>query len=520
MVRLATVDGFQGEEAKVIILSTVRSNLQDRVGFLQTTNRINVACSRARNGFYIVGNSTLLRTVDMWGSIIANFQSKGRIGNSFLTHCSRHPHLAQAVATPRQFQELAPCHKVCNHIFDCGHKCPEKCHESALHSRMRCEQPCKKSHSICGHQCTKSCGESCGNCSQTVAEDSLPCGHTYLVKCAEVNERKEKQCTVSLTSIVLSCGHSLERTCASRDEPSLCNTQCDFIHQCGHQCGGKCHDCQKNRFHSKCSGICAKQLPCGHVCPDKCHAGPCPQPCEQACIRSCEHGKVCRKPCYIVCDPCVRECVKTSCSHGSCSTICSLPCGRLPCSEPCQLLLPCSHICPGLCGERCATVCRQCNTGEAPQETKIFLPCGHDFSVTELDHKLGLDQVFELSFSGEILRMKRSMAEAYKRALQCPQCGISCDSVQRYRHLRQFQLAPNTIERLYKMFGRKMDMAAHKIRKDIEGLDGGFKRFCKDIDLGPAAGQQSAELIKGRMTYLMTAQTTITNVRGGLAATS
>ncbi|KAL8673878.1 MAG: hypothetical protein Q9168_001698 [Polycauliona sp. 1 TL-2023] len=30
MVRLATIDGFQGEEAKVIILSTVRSNLQDR----------------------------------------------------------------------------------------------------------------------------------------------------------------------------------------------------------------------------------------------------------------------------------------------------------------------------------------------------------------------------------------------------------------------------------------------------------------------------------------------------------
>ncbi|KAL8716335.1 MAG: hypothetical protein Q9220_000240 [cf. Caloplaca sp. 1 TL-2023] len=79
MVRLATVDGFQGEEAKVIILSTVRSNLRDRVGFLQTTNRINVACSRARNGFYIIGNSTLLRTVGMWQSIIADFEAKGRI---------------------------------------------------------------------------------------------------------------------------------------------------------------------------------------------------------------------------------------------------------------------------------------------------------------------------------------------------------------------------------------------------------------------------------------------------------
>ncbi|KAI4208324.1 MAG: hypothetical protein LQ348_000248 [Seirophora lacunosa] len=105
MVRLATIDGFQGEEAKVVILSTVRSNIQDRVGFLQTTNRVNVACTRARNGFYIVGNATLLRTVDMWSTIIDNFQSKGRIGSAFITHCSRHPHLAHAVSRPRQFQE-------------------------------------------------------------------------------------------------------------------------------------------------------------------------------------------------------------------------------------------------------------------------------------------------------------------------------------------------------------------------------------------------------------------------------
>ncbi|OAP63427.1 hypothetical protein AYL99_02654 [Fonsecaea erecta] len=52
MLRIATVDNFQGEEAKVIILSTVRSG--GSAGFLKTLNRINVACSRARNGFYIV----------------------------------------------------------------------------------------------------------------------------------------------------------------------------------------------------------------------------------------------------------------------------------------------------------------------------------------------------------------------------------------------------------------------------------------------------------------------------------
>ena len=41
-LRVATVDNFQGEEAKVIIVSLVRSNAENNCGFLRTTNRINV----------------------------------------------------------------------------------------------------------------------------------------------------------------------------------------------------------------------------------------------------------------------------------------------------------------------------------------------------------------------------------------------------------------------------------------------------------------------------------------------
>ncbi|KAL9613848.1 MAG: hypothetical protein Q9167_001646 [Letrouitia subvulpina] len=80
MVRFASVDGFQGQEAKVIILSAVRSNPHERTGFLSITNRINVACSRARDGFYILGNSKVLKTVAMWRTIIDDFERKGRLG--------------------------------------------------------------------------------------------------------------------------------------------------------------------------------------------------------------------------------------------------------------------------------------------------------------------------------------------------------------------------------------------------------------------------------------------------------
>ena len=44
-----TVDGFQGSERELIFLSTARSNLEGRLGFLADTRRINVAMTRARS---------------------------------------------------------------------------------------------------------------------------------------------------------------------------------------------------------------------------------------------------------------------------------------------------------------------------------------------------------------------------------------------------------------------------------------------------------------------------------------
>ncbi|KAI9844006.1 MAG: hypothetical protein M1837_005941 [Sclerophora amabilis] len=70
MLRVATIDNFQGEEAKIVIMSTVRSNKVNRVGFLKTPNRINVGCSRARDGFYIVGNANLMSKVPTWLQIM------------------------------------------------------------------------------------------------------------------------------------------------------------------------------------------------------------------------------------------------------------------------------------------------------------------------------------------------------------------------------------------------------------------------------------------------------------------
>ena len=69
-VRITAVDNFQGEENDIIILSLVRSNDKGKVGFLKIKNRICVALSRAKKGFYCFGNFTLLRdSCDAWTTI-------------------------------------------------------------------------------------------------------------------------------------------------------------------------------------------------------------------------------------------------------------------------------------------------------------------------------------------------------------------------------------------------------------------------------------------------------------------
>ncbi|KAK3612936.1 hypothetical protein LTR56_028161, partial [Elasticomyces elasticus] len=70
LLRIATVDNFQGEEAKITIVSLVRSNKARKVGFLKTTNRINVLLSRAQHGMYLIGNTDTYSFVPMWQQVI------------------------------------------------------------------------------------------------------------------------------------------------------------------------------------------------------------------------------------------------------------------------------------------------------------------------------------------------------------------------------------------------------------------------------------------------------------------
>lgn len=60
LISVNTVDGFQGQERDIIIISLVRSNNEGQIGFLSDLRRMNVAITRARMKLIIMGNAETL----------------------------------------------------------------------------------------------------------------------------------------------------------------------------------------------------------------------------------------------------------------------------------------------------------------------------------------------------------------------------------------------------------------------------------------------------------------------------
>ncbi|KAI7748568.1 hypothetical protein M8C21_000107, partial [Ambrosia artemisiifolia] len=76
-VKVKTVDGFQGGEEDIIILSTVRSNSHGYVGFLSSPQRTNVALTRARHCLWILGNErTLTKSEYVWNEIVCDARNR------------------------------------------------------------------------------------------------------------------------------------------------------------------------------------------------------------------------------------------------------------------------------------------------------------------------------------------------------------------------------------------------------------------------------------------------------------
>lgn len=71
-----TVDGFQGQEKEIIIMSCVRASETGSVGFLSDVRRMNVALTRARTTLWILGNKQSLRRDKIWSKLIADAEDR------------------------------------------------------------------------------------------------------------------------------------------------------------------------------------------------------------------------------------------------------------------------------------------------------------------------------------------------------------------------------------------------------------------------------------------------------------
>ncbi|KAH8998227.1 hypothetical protein EDB86DRAFT_2828512 [Lactarius hatsudake] len=272
-IRIGTVDTFQGQEAKIVIISLVRNSGtfeegRASIGFLklmvsgslQSPNRINVALSRAKHGLYILGNASNLRKNETWRAVLDEMEKEDQLGYAIPIICSRHPDERQLISEPGQIPTRAP--GVC--LVD-THKLENletvKCVAQVPKRLLGCE------HSgvmACGRDPTNfECKELCGSQTTCLQPDvqisALFVLFVRITRAIHANERSSADtCVASLV---------LRITRATQSVPNRVGS------------GVATRNAKRNAgslARHVWSHACERQLGCGHGCPSICG-----EPCEQ-----------------------------------------------------------------------------------------------------------------------------------------------------------------------------------------------------------------------------------------------
>ena len=396
-VRVTVVDNFQGEENDIIILSLVRSNKNGNVGFLKTDNRVCVALSRAKKGFFCFGNFTLLRSSsELWEHIVSYMEELKQIGTGLELYCSTHPQKKAVISKFEDFSNVPDggCKQKCIARLDCGHTCALHCHpKDPNHQEYLCKKPCLKKCKM-GHPCRSLCHEKCPQCMELVPKIIPKCQHTQSVpcymnpllfhckvpcekKCPE-GHRCDKVCSEPcgpceiLVIKPLPCGHTIEIPCC--EKPPQCKQLVSkLLPQCGHDQLIPCH---MNPKDYSCEMPCEKKLLCGHKCINMCGS---------ECVKHCsvEINRI-----HPVCGHKISVQCSTDVLHINCNTKLKkkLSCGHkvtakcsdtesdIICTNEVTFTMECGHKYVGKCCNKNDTECKEL-------VIKTFPGCGHMLKI-------------------------------------------------------------------------------------------------------------------------------------------
>lgn len=542
-LRIATVDNFQGEEAKVIIISLVRSNDERKCGFLKTSNRINVLLSRACHGMYVIGNTHTARPIPMWDQVITILENDGNLGQTLALCCPRHKETLIEVSEPDDFSIFSPeggCDKKCISRLTCGHACINKCHSEPLHQAVRCLERCQRVKKGCDHACPKFCGDPCDSkCQIQMSNITLPCGHVRKELACHLAQTPEAvPCQVMVETVMLGCKHTVKVRChklpLAANHP--CNAPCGAALECGHDCRQICQNCNTKdedghileANHGVCKTPCGRPYTtCSHACSETCHGEePC-RLCVEPCEVRCSHSR-CSKKCYEPCMPCVESC-SWSCPHrGACKLPCAVPCDLLPCSKRCSLTLSCGHQCPSVCGEICPDVqhCHQCaNTSvkgmmvdyimgssyaevDLDESPCIIPSCGHILTLESMDGHMEMSKYYTISgdtnAENPITALKSSSVPFSTSELKnCPLCRKPLRNINRYgRIVRRAWIDEATKKFIvwanaqFVPLSTRLEQVEAKLRGLVAEKQPQESPLLGDAGLSPAFGRLSLEPIR------------------------
>ncbi|KAG4072805.1 hypothetical protein HA402_009628 [Bradysia odoriphaga] len=426
-IQISTVDGYQGKQNDLIILSLVRNNTNDNVGFLDTDNRVCVALSRARHGLIMMGNMRILATSsDTWSKINKILVDRNNIGDDL----------------PLTRPELFKLHH--NLIYStvkssssAVSKIPARTRRSRIKHQRKSEiQPNRIAAAGCTlsqmSAITKNATLTCGHvlsisssstdtyrvkCTKKVREQ-LPCGHVRRIPC---NERGKGSKCGAVVKKISNCGHTMDTAC-HKFATAICMVKVKKIFSCGHREAVPCHQ-------MVCSKKIVQQLPCGHewqgVCSEKTDKFKCTTivklklPC----------GNEASGPCHTLPPKKASSDIETgkklSCGHiaqlnSANSSKCNikvreqLPCGHvrhIPCNErengsKCGALVKktfkCGHTMDTACHKfSTATFCTVISSRTFPCGHKVSGPC-HTLSTNEARCKIKTQKVLSCGHLAQV----------------------------------------------------------------------------------------------------------------------